>query len=424
MRNHRGVSQQTLADASIMHQKTVSRIENGTDEYSKDELKAIKNHLDIANMPLTEEECNTFRGRLYYWRDLIRNGRMTEAKVLQDELEKITNLDVLYFDLPTLYRIFEVLFLMTEISFSSEIEKDFNIIKEKMKYLEGILDEMNTEHRYHYNCQLGAFYSLQNDNEKALEHYNQALDIMKQNKDILPNEEATLYYNIAVCYTDLEKPNRALMFLNNIPKKQAGYVTTGYSLGVDITLAINLYRIGLYDEAEKVLLDCLEQAKGMNDKLYIGLVFHHLGILHKYAKNWEKSIECSDQALSFFDEDTRYHAWALYFKIRCMMETGKLSALERELRQIALSFKKYPRYLVVLEALKYTIHLRRSMSRYDINAVTYLENVAIPIFEKRSHSLEAIDCYKLLEEHFGRTSKQKKTLETRKKIIEIYERMV
>ena len=431
LRNHKEVSQQSIAEYALMSQKKISRIENGEDEYDDIELKAVKEYFDIVGMPLTDDECTEFRSRLYYWRNLIRDRRMDEATALRDELEKIVNLDVFYFDLPTLYRIFEVLFLLTEISLSTE--KSFNVVKEKLKYLEGVFDEMNTEHHYYYNFQLGTFYILQNNHKKALEYYNQALDIKKRHKSVFSNEDEYLYHNLALCYTDLEFPNRALMFFNKTPKRNLNEAPTKRSLGMDIMFAINHYKIGLYDEAEEILTDCLKQAKDMNDKLYIGLTLHHLGIMYRYSKEWEKSIDCSNQALNIFGEDiqyARYHAWALYFKFRCRMELGELAKIERELRDLKLSLAKrrndeYTEFLETISTtLKHIVRTKRSMSRYDRNADEYIDKIAVPFFVKYSHNLEALECYKLLKQHFIKTSQQKKTLQASEAMLAIYERMI
>jgi len=433
LRNHREVSQQSIAEYALMSQKKISRIENGEDEYDDIELKAVKEYFDIVGMPLTEIECTEFRSRLYYWRNLIRDRRMDEATALRDELEKIVNLDVFYFDLPTLYRIFEVLFLLTEISLSTETTKDFSVVEEKLKHLEGVFDEMNAEHCYYYNFQLGVFYILQNDLEKALEYYNLALDIKKQHKNILPNDEDRLYYNLALCYTDLEQPSRALSFLNKVPKAYFENTTSRNSLSLNIILAKNYYKIGLYNEAEEILNDCLLWANGMNDKLYIGLSLHHLGVVCKYSNNWGKAIDCFDQTLNTFGEDiqyARYHAWALYFKFRCRMELGELAKIERELRDLKLSLAKrkndeYTEFLETISTtLKHIVRTKRSMSRYDRNAVEYLENVSAPFFEKYNCRLEALECHKLLKQHFIKTSQQKKTLQASEAMLAIYERMI
>jgi len=433
LRNHKGVSQQAISDYALMGQKKISRIENGEYEYDKADLEVVKRFLGIEGMPLTDDECGKFRGRLYYWRDLIRSRQMNEAAALRDELGKITSLDVFYFDLPTLYRIFEVLFLLTEINLSTEAIKDFSVVEEKLKYLEGVFDKMNTEHRYYYNFQLGVFYILQNNLEKALEYYNLALDIKKQHKNILPNDEDRLYYNLALCYTDLEQPSRALSFLNKIPKAYFEDTTSRNSLSLNIILAKNYYKIGLYNEAEEILNDCLLWANGMNDKLYIGLSLHHLGVVCKYSNNWDKAIDYFDQTLNTFGEDiqyARYHAWALYFKFRCRMELGELAKIERELRDLKLSLAKrkndeYTEFLETISTtLKHIVRTKRSMSRYDRNAVEYLENVSAPFFEKYNCRLEALECHRLLKQHFIKTSQQKKTLQASEAMLAIYERMI
>jgi len=419
LRNHKGVSQQAISDYVLMDQKKISRIENGKDEYDDIELKAVKEYFDIVGMPLTEDECSEFRSRLYYWRDLIRDRRIDEAVALQDELKNIVNLDVLYFDLPVLYRFFEILLLIAKNG-----DDDLDVAKEKLLSLENRFDNMTEEHRYYYDFYMGLLHTAQNDFEIALQFYKKALERKKSYNGNLLDTEEKIHYNMALCYTDLEFPSRALMFLNKIPKRNPSEAPTKRSLGIDIMFAINHYKIGLYDEAENILTVCLRQAKDMNDKLYIGLTLHHLGIAHRYSKNWGMAIEYFDQALNFFDEDTRYHAWALYYKIRCMVGLRDFNGAERALKQMPSLLKKNDKYIILFETLKHIAYLSRNVSRYDKTSVEYLEKVSIPLFIKRNSMLEALDCYKILERHFIGTSKQKKSLETNRAMLEIYERMV
>ncbi|MCL2752818.1 MAG: tetratricopeptide repeat protein [Defluviitaleaceae bacterium] len=411
-----GITQSDLAAGALLPEKRVTRVENGKDYYKEDEIKPVKEFLGIAGMPLTVFECETFKGRLYIWRDVMRERNIKKAKEMQVGLQNVVRLDPCDNDLPILYRLFEVSLLVAE--------NKMDVAKEKLDFLESIFGRMNTEHLYSYNFQKGFYYATKDDFENALIYYRKALNIRKNTKDILPDDEERLYYSLAVCYTEIEQPSRAIAFLGEMPKSIFGNKETALSLGVDILKAINLYKIGLPDEAEYILNNCFSHATSAEDEFYIGLSLHNLGRVHRYSKNWEKAIEYFGKALNHFEENTYLHAWALYYKIRCMMETTKLNDLERELIKIAKSLENNDNYTIFLETLRYSIYLNRSMSRYNPTAVDYIENVAIPYFIKDNSRLEALDCYSLLERLFIKNRQQKKSLEANRAMLEIRERMI
>ncbi|MCL2575625.1 MAG: helix-turn-helix transcriptional regulator [Defluviitaleaceae bacterium] len=428
LRNKQEVSQYKLADIALTSQRKISNIETGIGRYIEDELLLVKKYLGIEGMPLTDDECNTFRGRLYHWRDMIRKHQIDEAEKLQDELKGIVNLEIFDFDMPTLYRLFEALLLIVR-----NKGDDLVVAEEKLRTLENSLDDMTEEHRYYYDFHMGALYARRNDFETAIEFYYKALDRKKKQKDNLLDSEEKIYYNLALCYTDLEQLSRATVFLSRMPKIGSEDKTSSRSLGVDIMRAMNYYKIGLPNEAEELLNDCLMRAKIVNNQPFIGLSLAHLGAMHRYLQNWEKAIEYLDQALDAFGTDAehfRYSSWVLYFKFRCRMELGGLAKIEKELRDLknSLSKREIDEYSDFLETLyKTLLHIvgvKKCMSRYDKNSVDYLETTSVQFFEKYSHRLEAIDCYKLLVQHFERTSQQKKSLEANKAMVKIYERMV
>jgi tetratricopeptide (TPR) repeat protein len=320
--------------------------------------------------------------------------------------------------LPTLYRIFEVLLLLAE--------GKLDLADEKLKYFESIYDKMSSEHRFYYYWKLGSLCGLRNNHRGALTHYTKALKIAGQNKEIFSEQsdnEERLYYNLAVCYTEIELPNRAILFLNKMNRASFKDKSSNYGLAVDITIAQNYYKAGLYDEAEKILKDCLMRASITDNKFYIGLSLQNLGIINRYLENWETAIQYFNQTLHIFEEDTRYHIWALYWKILCMIELGNLSEVERFLRDIKPSIKENDRYSIFLQTLKHITHLNRSITVYNTNAIDYIENVSVPWFIENSSKLEAVSCYKLLERHYREASRKMKSFETNKKIRTMYEEM-
>ncbi|MCL2753201.1 MAG: helix-turn-helix transcriptional regulator [Defluviitaleaceae bacterium] len=415
-RKHLGMSQYELAEAILSNQARISRIEKGLDSYTKEEIMILKKLLGIEGMPLTDFEFESFKETLHYWLGFIRAGRMDEASKLREELSVVINIEPYDEELPTLFRLFEVSYLL--------VEGNLEDAEEKLEIVEQSLRTMNEECLFYYNSRMGSLHAMRRDPEKALSYYEKAFKISEQSKDFFPRDIEILYYNIAMCYLDLEVTSRTIVFLNKIRRKRSEDNRTNHSLGVDLVLAITYYKIGMYDEAEKILNNCHTRAYGTGNKLFTGLSLYHLGIIHKFLKKWKKAIEYFNEALDTFEENTHYHAWALYNKIRCKVEVDKLFDLERELNEIELSLEGKENYSIFLKSLKHIIHLNRNITLYNSKAAEYIENTTIPYLVKNSNRLEALDLYRLLIRHFERTSKQKKTSEARKAMLEIYERMV
>jgi len=416
LREDRGITQAQIAELLSTNQGKISRIEQGKEEYADFDVKTLRKHFDVVGMPLEVGERKDFREKLYYWRDLIRAREIEKARKIYEEVKNVANLKPCDFDLYTLYRLFEALLYIAE----NNVFTAGDILGD----LRGVIGIMTPEHKYYFDFHMGSFYATANSLEEALVYYRKALDTMKGNTGIVSDSEDRIYENLAICYTDLEQISRAIIFLKELPKTTPKNRMKPHRIGIDMMLAINYYKIGEYKEAEKILQDCLSRSRGIDNELYIGLSLQNLGILHRHSENWEKAIEYFEKAFNHFEKNTHHHAWALYLKICCMIETTKLNALERELIEITKALEDNDNYVIFLETLRYTIYLNRSISRYNVTAVEYIENVSIPHFIKTNSRLEALHCYKLLERHFIRNKQQKKSLEANRGMLEIRERMM
>jgi len=415
MRKSKKLTQYDIADAIASSQAKVSRAEKGYEKYDKDDVENAKAALDIADMPISDYGFKIFKKRLYHWRNLYRNKQTEEAAELQKELANLIKIEPYNMELPTLYRLFKTSLLLAE--------RNFEAAKEVLDTVKESLKTMSEECLYFYNSRMGVFHAMQRRHEEAIVYFKKAIEISKRSDTFWSIDDEILQYNTAISYTELDAPTRAIVAISKIKRTKFEHRASSYNLGIDITLAINCYKKGIYDEAEEILLDCLLKAQGLGDKHFIGLTLINLGMTHRYAGNWEKAIKYFNQALDILDKGTYHHAWALYMKMRCQVETEKLFDLERELIQTKKSLEGYDDYTILLETLRYIIYLNRNISRYNINAVEYIENTAIPYFIENSNSLEAIECYKLLERHYLRTNKLKQSLKANRAMFEISERM-
>jgi len=206
IRISKNMTQSDIAEIISSNQAKVSKIENGEDEYRQEELDALKKGIKIENMPLTESDCLTFEKSLFYWRDVIRSKQMEEASKLREKMSVIVELEPFSYDLSLLYRLFEFMHLFTE----------GNIIdaEERLGFLDDKLDKMRLVQTYYYYYNKGSLCIYNKNYKEALIFYEKALELKREHKELLPEEEKRLYHNMARCYSDIEIPNRTTYHFN------------------------------------------------------------------------------------------------------------------------------------------------------------------------------------------------------------------
>ena len=414
LRKAKGITQAELAEIILSNSAKISRVENGDEEYSQEELKAIKEHFEITEMPLTELECAAFKERLYIWRSLIRDYRISEAKELHKKMSPIINLEPCDPDLSMLYRLFEALLLLAE--------NKLDAAEEKLNYFQSVLDKLNSELAYHFYHRMGSLHLFRKDYEGALKFYKLAYEIDSL-KDISPEDNERLCCNIAICYTNLELPNRSIMFLSKINRVNIEKRATIANINLDIALARSYTAIGEFEEAENILNKCLVQAKGIDDNFCIVVTLFYLGLLYRRSESWEKSIEYFDQTLNIIETSSAYYPWSFYYKIRCLIGAREFSEAEKELGQAKDLYSTDDVHLILFNSLDHFLTISKRMTIYNEESVKYIETVTIPHLIKIRVSLEAINYYELLEQHYIKTRKNVKSLLMRKAICDIYERI-
>ncbi|MCL2575393.1 MAG: hypothetical protein FWE33_03060 [Defluviitaleaceae bacterium] len=415
LRNANGIYQDEMADITLTSQAKISRIENGEEYYNDDEIRLIKEHFNIVGMPLTEFERNAFRESLYHWRDLLRSGRLDEAKIKQDKLSSVVNLEPCDPDLALLYCLFEVIHLL--------INKQLDVAEENLAVIYDRLNDENIEHLYYYYCNKGSLCAMQHKYEDALKSYTKALELRENHKINSLEIEGWLYYNLAICHSKLELPIRALAFINKIPKTYIDSRITIYGLGINIEFAINCTAIGEYRSAERVLNDCLIRAKGINNSLFEGLSLHNLGILYVREENWDKAIECLDQAFGIFKDNPVYRPWVLYYKIRCLIGKREFLVAEKAIKKAKAIYNENDVSFILFETLIHILKISKRFSVYNKASVEYIQTTSVKYLIDNFDSIEAVNCCKLLVRHCTRTNKMLKTLEAKAIISDIYEKM-
>ena len=409
----KNITQAELAKVIYVSPTVISNVELGLSEYTDEQLEDIKEYLNIVGMPLSEHDCIAFKKRLYIWRDIIRDRFMAEAKEMHSNMSAVVNLDPCDRDLPVLYRLFEVMLFL--------YDKNIDAAKEKLNYFEKIRDRMTPEHLHYYYCNMGLLNIYSAQYEDALGFYTKALELRNQHEDAYTEDDARLYYELAVCYTYLERLISATAFLSKVYEMGTETMTQGLKRGLDNVRAINYMKLGRFEEAKELLDRCLIVVKSMVNKPFIGGTLQNLGLLNRYLKNHKAAIEYFDQALNIQQIGSTSYLWASYHKIHCLIETKKLPKAEELIERAKNLYGANEDALILFESLKHLIIISKRFSLYrNEESTEYIENVTIPFLIKQHDYFIAISYYEFLEKHYEKIKRQRKSLLASKGIRDIY----
>lgn len=392
IRKSKNLKQIDVADAIWTSPTKISMVENGEGEYSPEQIKRFKLLVGFPDMPLTDFECAAFKNRLYYWRGLVIEGRMEEAKELYGKISQITDLDVCDNDLPILFRLFEAIYLGAE--------ENLDAVREKVEFLKGYVDKMNAEHLFFFHNIVGWLNLSTGDYKEALTSYKKAHELLGVYDEYAPEDEEKLFHNIAQCYQELEIPHQAIKFLSEICKRRPKSRISKSAFRQDITLATAYRYIGKINEAEKILETCLEQAEGFYDEFYVGVALYNLGLLYKHSRDWEKAISYLDQALEAFETGSSYHLWINYHRIYCVVESRKFADAIRAIEKAEKLYPESEESMIIFGTLLHFHNLKRRMSTFVEETNEYIETKTIPFFIKDNNKFEALNYCAALERHY------------------------
>ena len=414
LRKAHDMNQHALALEMYVDVKKIVQVENGRGKYTDIQVNFAKKQFGIVGMPLTSFECATYKERLYIFLELVKDERNNEARKMCQEMADIVNLEPCDDYLPMLFRVFEVKLLL--------LENDIATAEEKLDYLQGRLDKMNAEHLYYYYCNRGAisYQCGQYDEvEKIIAFYSKAFELAKDNKDFVPKDDNG-YLHIAACCTYLYYPVRALLYLNKIREVYSSN-NFRHELRMNSLFALNYIFINELGEAQKLLENCYVRAKSASDDVYTSYIEYCFGLLNMEAGRYEAAIKWFNLAMDFFEKGSGHYLRALYKTVRCQVEIKKFSKANELLEQTRPLYCNDKTFSPLFEALRHFAIVRSRLTLYNDHSIQYIEEKAIPHFEKTNEYYDAIDYYRLLESYYE-TKSMKKSMQMSHAIRRIYER--
>ena len=413
LRKHNRTTQAELAEVMRVRPEKIVRVERGEDEYAQAHIDAAKKHFNIVDLPLTERECIAFRERLYYWRSLLRAGRMSEANDIYSEIANIDKLESCDYDTTTLCKMLEVYHLM--------VEGKYDLAKEKLVIHQKSLNKFDIESLYHYNNSKGFLHIQQGNYDQSLDYYLKAYEISENHKGLMPEDDGRLYYNIAYSYTCMDIPYRAIFFLQKAKHAQTYDKDAKLFFYINQALATNYVKMNQLKEAERLLNQCLLKAESIKDNSFVSLVWFGFGYLNKKANNWSLAIKHFDDAMGRLPKDTLDFFPALYHKIHCVIRSRAFTEASQLLLQAKEKYDMNEMWQIYFTALWHYLKISSNMSTNNNDeSIKYIEYRAIPYFISKHDYFTTIDYYSLLEQHYGKLNSTKKSLLMAKAIRDIY----
>jgi len=246
---------------------------------------------------------------------------------------------------------------------------------------------------------------------------------MENNEKFMLKDNGWLYYNIAMCYSDIEMPYNAISFFQKAKLAYPDNNTTNFVLNADRGIALNYIKANQLKDAERLINKCQVKSEILQDDAHIGFNLFCFGYMNKHAKNWETAIEYFDKALEHFAEDNVNYYSSIYHKIQCIIHTRAFTKANQLLKQAKDICKEHRIWAVYFEALGYYLKISNSMtSSGNDRPIEYIETIAIPHFIKMHDYFVAIDYYLLLGKHYERLRSVKKSLIMTEAIHNIYKR--
>lgn len=412
IRNYMSISQKKLASDLKCSIATISRIENDQINCDSKMLKAIISSLGIEGAPLNKGRDAAFREQLYVWRKVIKDRRVNEARQMQEGLSVILNLPFEQ-DLIATYRLFEINLLIAE--------KKLTLAEEKLSYFDSFAESLSVENLYHYYFNKGSLHMHQKQTEIALAYSLIALAYSLNSNELdIHNfeEEAYLYYNIAVCYSQLGMPFRSTRYIKQASALIYDDRASVLGLYLDNLLASNYMRTGEEALALELFDKCIVRARSIGYQLYIGIALHNLGCLCLKANELKQAMNYFDQAFEYFKMDDWFYLENMYFKIRCLIELKEFSQCEEILMNTKEIVNQNEKYQLLFNFLVHILSIKKESSR------RYLIEIAIPHLVASNEYYKALDFCNVLENYFTKRNIGRKSLEIAAISRDIYKKII
>ena len=398
VREKKLLTQESLGRLTGYDKSTISKFENGArlpDSYA---LTIIKSKLGIPFVPLTAEEINQYKEKLYFWFHQLKRS----SDSMQEELKWGFELTVSK-EMSILYLLFS-LRLYHNRGNIEEAEKIISILESEKSHF-------NDFHYYYYYYSLGVYYDDLNKIKQAISCFLKAEKI-----DVaLRLYEDALYYYLAKLFTAIGYAPKAILYLIKAREISRMNYDKTFEIYYDIIEANNYNKIGESERAMKILLNCLYQTDNSNESFSKGIIYHNLGCVCANQKYYDKALEYFNMGFDYIRPDSNYYIENLFNKAYLLLEYNQpeASACIKEGLEITTGKDEYLYLFKSLECLETGFE--------KIEMLDFIEEISIPRLLKNGQYFLAIKFCNIVAEYYSFKKKYKKAFEYKDKAAECYE---
>lgn len=394
------ITQHAFAEGIKKGLSTIIRTEKGERIYKDEEIKAAREYLGIETLPMLDNEIVGYKERIYVWADLIKNERLDEARKLRHELVNVNQIPY-DTDLIMLYKMVDVrLFLK---------ERSFDEARDNLEWARPLLADASGENQYHFYYSESLLHMYEKNLKEALQSCLSADKIKMEGFE----KEASLYYNLAICYSDCGKYVLAIGLLERIYNEFSYDRTSVPRMILDSNLGLNYMRLGHIEQAREFFDKAYKRAEGMGHKTFMGFITHNQGCACWRLKEFKRAIGYFDKADESFEEGNRYYFENQYFKILCLINLSD-SEGEKMLNQaISLAEAKDDKhYLMLFNSISHLITIEEKDSEKD--SIEYIEKVVIPYLLDKYEYFRVFTYFDALAKVYTKKRSRMKYLENEK----------
>ncbi|MBE4909479.1 helix-turn-helix transcriptional regulator [Bacillus luteolus] len=390
-RIQQNMTQEDLA-SGIISISYLSKIENNQTSASVEVLEMLCKRLGIK---LIEENEYSLLKDLHDWYYQIINRNKEEvARRYEKYVDVIqsTNDSSAYIH----FVLFELRYFL--------LQRDLEKAEEQLNKINLFKDIFDDQMDYFYSKFVGLYHYMKNRFSTAKDFYKLAERILNKSIHIERWEEADLYYSIGLTYSQLGK----MSLSNNYTHLALAIYQSRYDLKrsaeCHVLLGICYLRTEEYELSEENYLLANKVAESMNDSNLRGIIYHNLGYLyslqgkhHQAIAEYQKSLKhkldgnIDGKLISIHGIITEYYSLGEYNSCESWLQEARKLQEENEYRDYNVHFEIY-NYLI-----------NNPSEEFE----KYMQDVALPLFEKRENLQYLIKYSEILGAYFETKFKYK-----------------
>lgn len=390
-RIQQNMTQEDLA-SGIISISYLSKIENNQTSASVEVLEMLCKRLGIK---LIEENEFSLLKDLHDWYYQIINRNKEEVALRYEKYVDViqsTNDSSAYIH----FVLFELRYFL--------LERDLEKAEEQLNKINLFKDIFDDQMNYFYSKFVGLYHYMKNRFSTAKDFYKLAERILNKSVHIERWEEADLYYSIGLTYSQLGK----MSLSNNYTHLALAIYQSRYDLKrsaeCHVLLGICYLRTEEYELSEENYLLANKVAESMSDSNLRGIIYHNLGYLyslqgkhHQAIAEYQMSLKhkldsnIDGKLISIHGIITEYYSLGEY-------ESCESWLLEAKRVQEQSGYRDYNVHFVI-----YTYLINNPSEEFE----KYMQDVALPYFEKRENLQYLIKYSEILGAYFEKKFKYK-----------------